>query len=239
MKAKIVVTKDGPYKVTGGLPLDKQIIMPDADGIPERYKRSLISQRLEIKQGEKISAEAEYSLCRCGKSKNKPFCDRSHKKGFKGTCTAKSDKYLAQAEILEGPGIDLSDAASFCAAAGFCDRAGGTWELTKNSGNAASRQLVVEQCGNCPSGRLVAWDKKGKAIEPKFKKSISLIEDVPSNVSGPIWVKGGLQVECEGGDSYEIRNRQTLCRCGKSKNKPFCDGSHIDCKFNDGDENLK
>jgi len=30
------------------------------------------------------------------------------------------------------------------------------------------------------------------------------------------------------GRAYEVRNRVSLCRCGKSKNKPFCDGSHLE-----------
>ena len=34
--------------------------------------------------------------------------------------------------------------------------------------------------------------------------------------------------------SYEGRNRVTLCRCGASSNKPFCDGSHASVKFDDG-----
>ena len=38
---------------------------------------------------------------------------------------------------------------------------------------------------------------------------------------------------------YEVRNRQTICRCGKSENKPFCDGTHTEVGFNDGDESLK
>ncbi|HAS05054.1 MAG TPA: iron-binding protein, partial [Dehalococcoidia bacterium] len=29
------------------------------------------------------------------------------------------------------------------------------------------------------------------------------------------------------GEPYEVRNRVTLCRCGKSSNKPICDGSHL------------
>ncbi|MCJ7713336.1 CDGSH iron-sulfur domain-containing protein, partial [Candidatus Bathyarchaeota archaeon] len=58
-------------------------------------------------------------------------------------------------------------------------------------------------------------------------------------VSGPIWVKGGVIVESSDGTSYEVRNRQTLCRCGKSENKPFCDGTHIKAGFNDGDKSLK
>jgi CDGSH-type Zn-finger protein len=58
-------------------------------------------------------------------------------------------------------------------------------------------------------------------------------------VSGPIWAKGGITVEAADGFQYEVRNRVTLCRCGASKNKPFCDGTHCSIKFNDGDETLK
>ncbi|MDD2822638.1 MAG: CDGSH iron-sulfur domain-containing protein [Candidatus Daviesbacteria bacterium] len=229
-KSKVVITKNGPYVVFGSLPLDKQTIIPDEDGVPYKYK-----------QGEKFPKQETYLLCRCGKSKNKPYCDQTHLKiGFKAKETASKEKYLNQAEMLEGPDLDLSDAASLCASASFCDRAGGTWQLTKNSNNAKSKKLAVEQCANCPSGRLVAWDKKtGKAIEPKFEKSISIIEDAASNTSGPVWVKGGVQIEEDDGEKLEIRNRVTLCRCGKSKNKPYCDGSHIEVDFNDGDESLK
>jgi CDGSH-type Zn-finger protein len=45
-------------------------------------------------------------------------------------------------------------------------------------------------------------------------------------VSGPIWVRGGISVYSGQGMLYEVRNRVTLCRCGKSTNKPFCDSSH-------------
>jgi CDGSH-type Zn-finger protein len=52
-------------------------------------------------------------------------------------------------------------------------------------------------------------------------------------------VKGGVAVESADGEAYEARNRVTLCRCGRSNNKPFCDGTHVDVRFNDGDESLK
>jgi len=48
-----------------------------------------------------------------------------------------------------------------------------------------------------------------------------------------------LFVESSDGTVYESRNRATLCRCGKSLNKPYCDGTHIMAGFNDGDESLK
>jgi CDGSH-type Zn-finger protein len=52
-------------------------------------------------------------------------------------------------------------------------------------------------------------------------------------------VKGGVQIKSSDGFVYEPRNRVTLCRCGQSGNKPFCDGTHISMKFNDGDKSLK
>jgi len=81
----------------------------------------------------------------------------------------------------------------------------------------------------------VAINKEtGEPIEPKFEPSISLVEDPIANASGPLWVKGGVSIESSQGEAYETRNRVTLCRCGKSHNKPYCDGSHITVKFNDG-----
>ena len=86
----------------------------------------------------------------------------------------------------------------------------------------------------------MVWDKKtGKPIEPKLEPAITIIEDPQANVSGPIGLKGGIELESSDGTNYEARNRMTLCRCGKSKNKPFCDASHRTAKFNDGDESLK
>ncbi|MBK1866373.1 CDGSH iron-sulfur domain-containing protein [Aestuariivirga sp. YIM B02566] len=93
----------------------------------------------------------------------------------------------------------------------------------------------IRQVGNCPAGRLVAWDKKtGKPVEPDLPVSIGLVEDPEQRCSGPLWLRGGIEVVAADGGKYELRNRVTLCRCGESKNKPFCDGSHAAIKFRDG-----
>ena len=170
-----------------------------------------------------------YLLCRCGKSKNKPYCDGTHAKiGFDGKETASRQKYIELAENIEGPEIKLTDKKELCASARFChNKKGNTWELTESSDPKAGEEAIKQAC-NCPAGRLVIWDKKtGQPIEPKFKPSISLIEDPEKDVSGPIWLKGEVELESSNGQKYETRNRVTLCRCGKSKNKPFCDGRHI------------
>jgi hypothetical protein len=54
-------------------------------------------------------------------------------------------------------------------------------------------------------------------------------------LSGPLWVHGGIGVIGADGFAYEVRNRVALCRCGASRNKPFCDGSHVSTGFNDKD----
>ena len=71
----------------------------------------------------------------------------------------------------------------------------------------------------------------GDVIEPDLEKEISPLEDGGLHISGPLWIKGGIRIESESGRSYEIRNRQTLCRCGHSVNKPFCNGAHASVKF--------
>ncbi|MCE5300214.1 MAG: CDGSH iron-sulfur domain-containing protein [Spirochaetia bacterium] len=227
--AKITVCKDGPYIVSGGLPLDKVIAQTGDSGEPEKWVK-----------GEEYEVKDRYSLCRCGKSKNMPFCDDSHTQaGFKGTETAGYMLFEDMAETYEGPGVDLKDAVSLCASARFCHPKGGTWDLVENSDDPDSKKTAIEQACNCPPGRLVVYDKEtGKPIEPDFKPSISLIEDPQAGCSGPIWVKGGVEIVSAEGIAYEKRNRVTLCRCGKSKNKPFCDSRHISARFNDGDGSI-
>ena len=227
---KIIVTKDGPYLVSGSLPIDKQIIGIGKDGEPEKWI-----------QGKNVPSDELYALCRCGESKNKPFCDGTHNKvGFKGKETASNITYDEQAQVIDGPTLKLTDAIKLCAVARFCRRGKGTWELTRHSDNVVARDLAIEESCNCPSGRLVEHDKKtGKVFEKSYKQSISLVEDPQKKVSGPIWLIGGIPVESFDGTQYEIRNRQTLCRCGNSQNKPFCDGTHIKIGFNDSDESIK
>lgn len=216
-KAKIQVTKDGPYLVSGDLPMSEQWIATNAEG-----------ESLEYREGKRFPRQPQCALCRCGKSANKPFCDGTHVKDhFDGTETASNEPYLQQAEKTEGPTMFLTDQENLCAFARFCDPKGRIWNLIKQTDNPEAQQLVKHEAGHCPAGRLVVWDRKtGKPIEPKFEPSIGLIEDTAKQVSGPIWARGGIPVVSAEGETYEIRNRVTLCRCGRSDNKPFCNGAH-------------
>ncbi|MCJ7761309.1 CDGSH iron-sulfur domain-containing protein [Candidatus Bathyarchaeota archaeon] len=214
---KIRVMKNGPYLMSGGVPLSKHIIIADPDGTANEWRES-----------DKYPSRDSYVLCRCEQSGNKPFCDGTHLKiKFDGTETASHTPCLERAKEIEGPTLKLLDAEDLCASARFCHRAGGTWTLIPNSDNPEVKRIVMEQVRDCPSGRLMVKDKKTETIlEPTYEPSIVVIEDPQMGVEGPLWVRGGIPIESAEGKLYEIRNRVTLCRCGKSSNKPFCDSSH-------------
>ena len=221
---QVTVSKNGPYLVVGDIALAKQTVVADAEGGSEAWK-----------EGPPIDHAPAYALCRCGSSQSKPFCDGSHKKiGFDGTETADRRPYLDQAQVTNGPVDDLTDAENLCAFARFCDPHGKVWNQVAETDNPQVRAQFTHQVNECPSGRLVAWDRAtGQPVETALPVSIGLIEDPVEECSGPLWLRGGIPVISADGFKYEVRNRVTLCRCGQSKNKPFCDGSHAAIHFRD------
>jgi CDGSH-type Zn-finger protein len=222
---KIVVSENGPYLVTGDVPLSVQTIDPNPEGFSWNWV-----------EGRAFPAAPEYHLCRCGQSKNKPFCDGSHLKvRFNGTETASRQPYARQAEAMDGPTMTLLDQENLCAFARFCDPGGKIWSLIEKSDDPAARELMIREAANCPSGRLVVRDKKTeKVVEPVLPPSIGVVEDPAMKCSGPLWVRGSIRIESANGTPYEIRSRVALCRCGASANKPFCNGSHASIRFRDG-----
>ena len=222
---KIVVTTDGPYIVSGSVPLSVQVIGTNEDG-----------GSWEWEEGRTLEADATYALCRCGKSGTAPFCDGTHARvGFDGAETASRLPFDEQKTVLDGPTMTLEDARPFCAVARFCDNFGSAWELIAKTNDTSARELFLHEATRCPSGRLVARDKAtGQAVEPELPISIGVVEDPAENCSGPLWVRGGITIQSQDGRAYEVRNRMTLCRCGQSKNKPFCDGTHVEIGYKDG-----
>jgi CDGSH-type Zn-finger protein len=180
-KFKIKVINNGSYLVSGDLPLSEKIIGVDADGQSHGWQ-----------EGQKFPAQENYALCRCGHSQHKPYCDGTHVKfQFDGTEQASNTPYLEQASVTNGPNLDLTDAEELCANARFCHRAGGIWKLTEESDNFAAKLIAVEEACDCPSGRLVVWEKNGEAVEPEFTPSIGVVIDTQAGKIGPLWVQGG------------------------------------------------
>lgn len=221
---RIAVSEDGPYLVSGEVPLVRAEIATNEKG-----------ESVAWHEVERLEAGSSYPLCRCGRSAGKPYCDGTHTDvGFDGTETAGHDSFLEQSVPLEGSGIVLRDARRLCAEARFCDRAGGLWNLINQCDDPETRALVEEEAHLCPSGRYaVCESESGQPAELPLEPSVVLVEDPALDVSGPLWVRGGIPISDAQGTPYEVRNRVTLCRCGQSGNKPFCDGSHIAAHFRD------
>ena len=220
--ARIRIVKGGPYIVHGQVKLRRQMIISNEAG-----------QALSWQDGGIIPTPETYSLCRCGRTSRAPFCDGSHSEaGFTGEETAGHDSYIEDVELFEGPNLILTDKQKLCAGARFCDSYGGTWKLAMKSNDPKARAIAIQRTADCPSGRLVVYDRDTfEPIEPRLEREISIIEDPAADCSGPLWVKCGIPIESADGIEYETRNRVTLCRCGKSTNMPFCDGSHVGHKF--------
>lgn len=222
---KIKVIPNGPYEVENLEKLQQYLIKPDAEGASEEY---VAGENFEVK-------ENPIHLCRCGHSKHAPFCDGSHEAvNWDGSETASFAPILEGAEAIEGPNLTLMDNQNYCAYARFCDAKGRVWNLVQ-MGEAETDKQAIKEAQLCPAGRLMMYDNKtSRPLEPKLDKEIGVLEDPVMRCSGPLYVKGGIEVESAEGRSYEKRNRQTLCRCGHSHNKPFCDGSHASISYQDG-----
>ena len=223
---KITVSENGPYLVSGGVAVSRQIIAADEEGNSRDWL-----------EGQKYDAASENKLCRCGNSQNKPFCDGSHLRvGFDGAeAPSARIPYAEQAREYDGPERALTDARQLCVGARFCDPDGTVWRLVERTDDESIREHVDQMVGNCPSGRLISWNRRtAQAIEPSREPAIGVVEDPVLGLSGPLWVMGGIQLESgSDGHAYEGRPRMTLCRCGQSANKPFCDGTHAAIGFRD------
>lgn len=218
---KIKILKDGPYEVSGFKILLEETIKANKHGVLTTFKTN------------EFKVEDNFHLCRCGESQKKPFCDGTHTKvGFNGTEIADMRPYEERAGLQEGEGVDLLD-DNRCAFARFCHREkGDVWTLTDNSADEESKKEAIEGASACPAGRLTSV-LNGELIENEYDAEISIVQDPLKKVSSGIFVRGDFVLEGATGKLYEKRNRLSLCRCGKSRNKPFCDATHVPAEFND------
>ena len=217
---KITVRPNGPYIVRGGIPLVRKTQVMSEHGEPLTWKK-----------GEVLSTESTYRLCRCGRSKTKPFCDGSHTLvDFDGFETADPGPMADRETIFTGQQIVVRDDHSLCVHSGFCgNRITNIWNMLKDPDDSLVRGQIMAMVEKCPSGTLsFALESDGEVVEPDLPIEIAVIPD------GPLWVSGGIPVERRDGQPLETRNRMTLCRCGASSNKPFCDGTHKEIGFTDG-----
>lgn len=83
----------------------------------------------------------------------------------------------------------------------------------------ADAEEVTSVIRSCPSGALKFQRKDGTGEAPPKINRIAILENGPLAVAGALEIEGAEEV------------RATLCRCGLSKTKPYCDGSHVEGEF--------
>ena len=217
---KIEIEYNGPYIVHGGIPLVRKSQVVSEHGEPLTWR----------KDGT-IPTDGEYRLCRCGHSKELPFCDSTHFEiDFDGTETADTGPAAARQEDLPGERIVIKRDSSLCMNSGFCGNHLTQVEaMLAQSGESTVRAQIIAMIERCPSGSYsYSIEPGGAEIEPDLPKQIAVMTEITSDgpIPGALWVTGGIPVERSDGEPFETRNRVTLCSCGLSANKPLCDGTH-------------
>jgi uncharacterized Fe-S cluster protein YjdI len=87
-------------------------------------------------------------------------------------------------------------------------------------------ELIVRAVHRCPTGALAYSLPNGAAEAPDAA-------EIRPAADGPLYVRGDARVETEDGRTLVEGIRMALCRCGATKNAPFCDGSHRVAGFTD------
>ena len=203
--------------------------MSDAPQIVERENGPLVVKgvtRMVGPDGTEIECKPVMALCRCGGSSNKPFCDGSHKDaGFqsRGGEPAGKDKVYtykgAAMTVLYNPRV-CSHAAECVRLSNAFDPGRKPW-IDPDAEDAAAIEAAVRAC---PSGAL------------RIEGRDHLIPDraqITVQKNGPYWVLDVQFDESVAGEGATA-GKKVLCRCGLSGNKPYCDGSHRDAGWKDG-----
>ena len=196
--------------------------------IQEREGGPLVVFRLPVlngPDGDSLARKPTLALCRCGASKNKPYCDGSHNKiAF----DSHPDDDRTKDEILtyDGEEVTIHYNRLLCSHASECgkrqkaafDSSRKPWIMPDN----ASKEEIIDVVEACPSGalrfNLTGGDPQHANVDIA---GITVERDGPYRVTG-IPLASARQAKGASAEKY------VLCRCGASKNKPFCDGSHVD-----------
>ena len=182
-------------------------------------------------RGEELRNLKGAALCRCGASNNKPFCVGTHGEiGFSDR--KETDGHLDKRMNYVGKEITIHDNRGICSHVGFCtDSLPSVFKLGEEpwiDPNGASKEEIITTIEKCPSGAL---SYSLEDIEHRDQERDPLIT---VSKDGPYFVTGTIQIVGHENRAEEVSNEHcTLCRCGSSKNKPFCDGTHWNIGFKD------
>jgi methylamine---glutamate N-methyltransferase subunit C len=171
---------------------------------------------------------AVFALCRCGNSKSKPFCDGTH--GEIGFSDEKQEgRQPRRTDDYKGSEITIHDDRGICSHVGFCtDGLPKVFRMGVEpwiDPDAEPVKKIIETIRKCPSGAL-SYSIDGVKYDKYHDKP-----EIKVNEDGAYFVRGFIDLNDD--DKPNSLEHYALCRCGNSKNKPFCDGQHWYTKFKD------
>lgn len=183
--------------------------------------------------GEEMEVRTAMALCRCGASKNKPFCDGTHM-GIEFSSAPEDIASRDKVYTYEGAQITVHYNRVLCSHAAKCgamlksvfDASRDPW-ITPDEGSTEEIKAVVAAC---PSGALSYSEGGGAPCHIHDDECVIEIER-----HGPYHVRN-MELADANWATEACQEKYVLCRCGKSKNKPFCDGAHSDVGWRDDED---
>jgi len=177
----------------------------------------------ELPSGEVLQLPKRVSLCRCGASGQKPFCDGSHATiGFSGARSP--NRTPDDIEAYDGAQATIAYNRLLCSKSEICSntlsavfRSGAEPWIVPDAATIAEIEKVIRAC---PSGALrLARDGGAPEHRAPTAPHLRIVEGGPYEFNG---VRLSGAPACQG----QSTTKYALCRCGRSTNKPYCDGSH-------------
>jgi CDGSH-type Zn-finger protein/ferredoxin len=182
-------------------------------------------------KGKDIALAPVSALCRCGGSGDKPFCDGTHSKnGFEGI--KDPDRREDKVVDFKGKEITIYDNRGVCSSDGACVRESPeVFQKDKKPmwifPDEGRVRKTVETIEKCPSGALSYSFGTQRIQDLDRSPGIKIAKN------GPLEFVGWIELIDDQESKPESKEHYTLCRCGVSKNKPFCDNSHKKIDFKD------
>ena len=197
-----------------------------------------VVENLRNSNGESLSTIRGIALCRCGASKNKPFCDGTHGiiRFLNNDTEVTETGHIVKdkRKSYAGKKIIIHDNRKICSHAAECvNNLPSVFKFDARpwiDPEAATLEESINTIRKCPSGAL-SYSIDGVEYKDQNERKPM----VTVSKEGPYIITGGVELI---GDNLQFgdgasKEHYTVCRCGASRNKPFCDGMHRVINFKD------